>query len=216
MIKNALKIGGVYLVIDPSLQKELLLEKLILALEGGVSMVQVWNNWSVNFTKKEKEQLIVSIHRVTQKFNVPLLINQEWKLLKNTGMEGIHFDDIPQNFDRIKSEIKKPFIAGITCSNNLETIQWAETNNLDYVSFCSVYPSASVSSCEIVKEETIIKARQITQMPVFLSGGINIQNIEKLNKYDFQGVAVISGILNSESPKQSASDYNKNLKDILK
>jgi thiamine-phosphate pyrophosphorylase len=206
--------GGVYLVIDPVMEEKVLLEKIQQALEGGVQVLQIWNHWPGDFDLSDKEQLVQSILKITAQYQVPALINEEWTLLKTTALDGVHFDSIPENFEGIKQEIGRDFICGITCSNDVQVIQWAEQHGLDYVSFCSMFPSSSVDSCEIVRPDTVKKAREITQMPLFLSGGITKENLVTLKALDFNGVAVISGILSSASPKASASAYQHALNQL--
>lgn len=214
MRRDSQTIGGIYLVLDPGMEKETLLHKLKEALEGGVSIVQVWNNWPASFNLSAKQNLIQSILQVAADYYVPVLINEEWELLKATGLAGVHFDKIPEDYEAIKADIKRDFICGITCSNSLEVVLWAEHNQLDYVSFCSMYPSGSVDSCEIVRPETVKRAREITHMPFFLSGGITAENLDRLKELDFAGVAVISGILSAVSPRESSAAYKNALMNL--
>lgn len=207
--------GGIYLVLDPSINRTELLEKLKQALDGGVNTVQVWKHWTESFSKSDKISLIKEILEITKKYSVPVLMNNDWKLLKTTDLHGVHFDEIPENFDRIRDEIQREFISGITCSNNLEVIQWADENDFDYISFCSMFPSGSVDSCEIVRPETVQKAREITNLPLFVSGGITLKNLSELDDLDFQGVAVISGILSSDSPRTTTKEYREKLKEKI-
>lgn len=207
--------GGIYLVLDPSMNKTELLEKLKKALDGGVDAVQIWNHWPQDFSRSEEIELIEEITEVAKHFKVPVLINNDWKLLKETDLDGVHFDEIPKDIEQIKDEINREFISGITCSNDLEIIQWADENDFDYVSFCSMFPSSSVDSCEIVRPETVQKAREITDLPIFVSGGITLENLSELKDLDFQGIAVISGILSSESPQKSTAEYREKLKEKI-
>lgn len=203
---------GLYLVVDPSVERLRLLEKVEQALQGGVDILQIWNHWSTDTPRADKERLIRSIYNLTVDFDAPILINDDWDLLKTTPLQGVHFDAVPDDFNRIKREMGRSFITGITCSNNLETVQWAEQNGLDYVSFCAMYPSPSVGSCEIVHPETVQKARKLTDLPLFLSGGMTPGKISKLDEMNFNGVAVISGILNADDAWNSAKNYKKALK----
>lgn len=179
-----------------------------------MQVLQIWNHWPAHFGTAEKQALVQSVLEITSAFNVPTLINEEWPLLKTTALDGVHFDSIPENYEAIEKEINRSFIGGITCSNDLQVIEWAEQHQLDYVSFCSMFPSSSVDSCEIVMPETIRQARVITQMPLFLSGGITTGNLTTLKELDFNGVAVISGILSADSPKASATAYQNALQTI--
>lgn len=205
-------LSGIYLVVDPSVEKSTLLEKVHQALDGGVDILQIWNNRAENISKEEKEVLINDILSTAEEFDVPVLINDEWKLLKTTPLDGVHFDAVPDNFDQIKEEVGRDFIAGITCSNDLEVVRWAGQNGFDYISFCAMFPSPSVGSCEIVSPETVQKARELTDLPLFLSGGITPEKIGELDKLNFNGVAVISGILNADTPRQQVFHYNQALK----
>ncbi len=207
--------GGLYLVLNPDMGRTILLEKLEHALNGGVEIVQIWNNWPESFSASDKKDLISDITDISSRFDAAVLINEEWELLKETGLDGVHFDEFPENFDSIKSEINRDFITGITCGNDLKIVQQAVENGVDYISFCSMFPSASVSSCEIVLPETVRKARQMTQLPLFVSGGITPENLTQLKDLNIDGAAVISGIMNSDAPKKSAMDY-KNILEKLK
>lgn len=216
MIKNAKnmkkqQLNGVYLVVDPSMDQTVLLDRVEQALKGGAGILQIWNHWSNGMRDYDKEQLISYINQMAVDYDVPVLINDDWEMLKSIPLDGIHFDSIPENYDQIKEEIDRDFIAGITCSNDLEKVEWAEENNFDYVSFCAMFPSPSVGSCEIVEPETVRKAREITGMPLFLSGGITPDKIAELDELDFNGVAVISGILKDEDPGQKTSEYKQAL-----
>ncbi len=206
--------GGLYLVLDPSMERNDLLEKLEQALKGGVEIIQVWNHWPDSFSLKDKEELVAAILNTTSDYQAPVLINEEWELLKTTGLHGVHFDEIPDEYQQIREEIDRDFIAGITCSNKLNVIRWADQNDFDYISFCAMFPSGSVDSCEIVQPETVRKAREITDLPLFVSGGITPDNLPDLQDLDFQGVAVISGILGSDSPHEAAGNYRTILKKI--
>ncbi|MEX2336011.1 MAG: thiamine phosphate synthase [Fulvivirga sp.] len=206
--------GGLYLVLNPAIDKSLLLDKLKQALEGGVKILQIWNNWPASFDLSDKQVLIEAIADISSGHDVPLLINEEWELLTDTAVSGVHFDSIPQDYKAIKAEVNQEFIAGITCGNDLKVVEWAEQNQLDYISFCAIFPSSSVDSCEIVQPETIRKARAMTEMPLFISGGITPTNMLDLKELDFTGVAVISGILNVDTPKTAALTYSQALKKL--
>lgn len=203
------KLSGIYLIVDPTVEKTELLEKVEQALEGGVDILQVWNHWPEGMRITDKEQLITFIIEMADNYEVPVLINEAWKFLKSTPLDGVHFDEVPENLDRIKGEIDREFITGITCSNDLDRVEWADKNGFDYISFCAMFPSPSVGSCEIVRPETVQKARERTDLPLFVSGGITPEKITELDELNFDGIAVISGILNEDNPKKQASKYKQ-------
>lgn len=205
------KLNGIYLVVDPSMEEVKLLDKIEQSLEGGVRIFQIWNHWPDGMNDYDKEQLVTYINEMADKYDVPVLVNDDWELLKKTDVNGIHFESVPKNFEQVKEEVGRDFLTGITCSNDLDVVKWAEDHDFDYVSFCAMFPSPSVESCPIVQPETVQKAREITNMPLFLSGGITPQNIGKFDELDFNGVAVISGILKVDNPQEKTMNYNQML-----
>ena len=94
-----------------------------------------------------------------------------------------------------------------TVFDDFDKIEWAIEQQLDYISFCSVFPSSSVNTCDLVSKEVMIKARAATQMPIFLSGGINTHNMEQLSDTGFNGIAVVSGIMAADDTAQASLDY---------
>src|SRR5690606_18406748 len=141
-------------------------------------------------------------------YNVKLLVNNAWELIDKFPLDGVHFDEIPASFGEIRKQIGQDKIIGITCNNELETVRWAEMNGLDYISFCSMFPSSTANSCELVSQETVIKAREITQMPIYLAGGIRPENVHTLNTLGHDGLAIVSGIMNEANPKAAVINYN--------
>lgn len=204
----------VYLVIDPSMERAELLDKTREALDGGADVLQIWNNWPKDMHRTDKERLVASIKALASGYGVPLLINEEWDVLDAADLDGVHFDAPPEDFERIAGEIGRDFIAGITCGNDLAIVRWAEDNDMDYVSFCAMFPSSSVGECEIVQPETVRKARDLTSLPLLLSGGITPEKIHgPLRQLEphYHGVAVISGILSSAAPGKEVSAYKRAL-----
>jgi thiamine-phosphate pyrophosphorylase len=199
-------IGGIYLVIDPSMEERVLFEKLEQVLQEKIAIVQIWDNWPQGILKGK---LINKICDLAHNYQVPVFINNEWELLKSLPLDGVHFDTIPADYDKIKQRLSKDFKTGITCNNDLSIIKWAEENNLDYISFCSMFPSATSNSCELVSFQTVEQARKITSIPIFLAGGIQLSNIAKLKSLDFDGIALVSGIMSSINPAETTKQYLK-------
>lgn len=200
--------GGLYLVIDPALGLDYILPKIKQAIGGGVDVLQIWNNWN---DEQNKQEMINAICTIAHNSNIQVLINEEWQLLQSTELDDIHFDNIPGDLTAIRQTIVRSIITGITCGNDLRRLQWAADNNLDYISFCSMFPSASASVCEIVRKETVIGARQLTSLPVFVAGGISLYNLSELNDAGIDGIAVISGIMKADDPEITAKQFKQKL-----
>ncbi len=207
MNKRSVK-KGIYLVVDPSTERSVLLGKLHLVLNEKIAALQIWDNFMPD---GDCMSIVCDIAACCRSKNIPVLINNRWDVLKQASLDGIHLDAPVDDIALLRKEMGRPVITGVTCGNDLSVVQWAEENRLDYISFCSLFPSASAGSCELVSVETIQKARQITSLPIFLAGGIQPGNLHLLRGLPYSGIAVISGIMNAGDPAAAVEAYSQRI-----
>ncbi len=201
--------GGVYLVFDPGGDKEFLLHQLRRAVKSPVAAVQVWNNW---VETASIDSLIADIIEVCRPRKIPVIINNDVSLLRTTGADGIHFDSVDLAAAALHQLL--PFhIRGITCGNDLHAVRFAAQNKFDYISFCSMFPSPSATTCDLVDPDIIKQATEIFERAVFISGGVNPVNMLAIPvQANYNGVAVISGIMQAENPAARVDEYINSLK----
>lgn len=202
------KLQGLYLVVDPSKHQQKLLTIVEKALKGGVDILQLWSPSEGTYQMTEIALILLNL---ANKSHVPLIINNNLRLAKEIGAHGIHMDQ----YDMTPSEMRKflgaESIIGYTLGNDLERLKWAENVGADYVSFCAVFPTSSVSQCDIVPLKSIRLAKSMVRIPVFASGGINLDNVRSVLEAGADGIAVVSAILNARDPEKAA----KSLKNII-
>lgn len=201
--------SGIYLIIDPSMDEEILFSKLNQIVKEKIAAIQIWDNLK---DEQNIEELLFKIHEKTSLHNIPLIINNRWEILKQIPLDGIHFDEVPANFNQIKKKINRDFIIGITCNNEFSTIEYAEEHQFNYISFCSMFPSKTTNSCELVNFETVQQAKSIFSGKIFLAGGIDLNNIKNLEELNYDGIAVVSGIMSAENPSESIKHYHQKIK----
>lgn len=198
--------SGIYWVIDPATDRCKLASALRAALSDTVAAVQIWDNFE---NIENPIQCAAEIVAICHQHQVPVLINNRWEFLLTLALDGVHFDAIPNNYSTIKTQIGRPFMSGLTITNELQELQWAEKNQLEYISFCSVFPSTTSNSCEPVKFDSIRAARNLYTGKIFLAGGIRPDNLEKLASLDFDGIAMVSGIMHAADPAAAIQEYAK-------
>lgn len=209
-MKNKIKISaGLYLVIDPSREEKELLGALSKALEAKPCALQIWDNFQSN---ADVPALLYKIKLICNTANVPLLINNHPEWVEHFDLDGVHLDDLAQlSEDLLDSFSVQNKIVGITANNDLTMIRKAIEAGVDYLSFCSMFPSETNTSCELVNFETVRKTREITAIPIFLAGGISLKNIKKLQNLQFDGIAVVSGVMSAADPAAAIKDYQRSL-----
>ncbi len=201
---------GVYLVADPSREINLLCSTIEQALQGGICAVQLWNNWS---KVSDKQVVIKQIHQLTKPKGIPLILNELFEYLDTEDFDGIHLDK-PTERNRHYQSQRPDLIWGLTCSNDLNDIDWAAQNKIDYISFCSMFNSKTSNSCELVLPETIKKANEVFTNPIFLAGGINHQTLPMLGQNQFNGIALVSAIMDAQNPKEEVEKYTTEIKKL--
>lgn len=200
--------SGIYLVIDPSMDKTALYHKLDAVLAEGIAALQIWDHFR---NGEDIPALIDELCRRCHAKDVPVLINNQWPYLADTPLDGVHFDAIPPNYEAIQTAINRPFHCGITCTNDMAPVRWARDYDADYISFCSMFTSSSAANCELVTPASVREARTIYSGPVFLAGGIRPGNVKALGSLGYTGLAVISGVMSSDSPEKAIREYHKHM-----
>jgi thiamine-phosphate pyrophosphorylase len=202
---------GLYLVVDTTIPEEKLFPVIEQALEGGVDILQLWGTWK---DQGEALRLGRRIHSLARKHQATLLIADDVDLCGALDADGVHFDGyaLPRRLPAdVRKEIGTDKIIGVTCGNNKEKLLWAEENGADYISFCSMFPSSSVDSCELVPLEMVREAKRMLSIPVFASGGITFENIDQVLEAGADGIAVVSAILKAAQPRAVAQQFKKKI-----
>ncbi|SFU07997.1 thiamine-phosphate pyrophosphorylase [Algoriphagus locisalis] len=205
---------GVYLVVDPSINENQLMESLEKAIAAKPCAVQIWDNF------KSPDQVaarICKIKAICRGTRIPILMNNHPEWVELFDLDGVHFDVLPSDhllsLPKLRQQGK---LIGVTINNDFDQIQQALFAKVDYLSFCSMFPSSTANSCDLVEFETVQKTREITSIPIFLAGGISPEKVPKLSDLDFDGIAVVSGVMSAADPGKAISNYQKLLTDLKK
>jgi len=199
MKSNKRKIeSGVYLVVDPSYGEERVLEVARQSMEGGLDVLQLWASWKDDSTAID---LGKKLTKLAERYSVPFVVNNDLEVALKIGADGVHIDGTEPSPSLIRRRIGEDTIVGVTCSTGMEKVLWADKEKVDYISFCSMYPSSSVNECDIVPMRMVSQARRKISIPIFASGGINLTNAHEVIDAGGDGVAVVSTIMTSKDPK---------------
>jgi len=200
------KLEGLYLVLDSTMPHHKLLDITKKSLRGGVDILQLWAPSQDKFKLLKLAKTLIGL---AKQYNVSLIINNDLKLAREVSAHGVHMDEYNVTPDEVRRTLGKRSIVGYTLGNNLDKLKWAEAEGADYVSFCAVFPTTSVTQCEIVPLNTLRLAKSLTNMPVFASGGINLDNVHLVLEAGADGIAVISAILKAQDPEKVARSFKE-------
>jgi len=194
------KLKGVYLVLDPAEGFDALENRLLHILSGGIGAIQVWDHWHPD---QDRHEFLNRLQAVCGQ--VPILINNNLELASLPGIQGVHFDreeDLPSP----ECTFKK--IIGLTVSAHADWVALRK-KGVDYISFCAMYPSSSVDTCELVSPDVVREACEHFDGSVFASGGISLENAGEIASLGVSGVALISALWKAENPLDTTIKFNQ-------
>ena len=172
------------------------------SLKGGVSVVQVREKELdlIPFYEKAK-----AVKEITDKFDVPLIINDRLSIAIALGADGAHVgqDDID---GAVARDILGPDrILGISASTVEEAVK-AEEDGADYIGTGAVFPTATKDDAPSVTKKELCEIVESVNIPVVAIGGITLKNAHELKDTGISGLSVVSAIMSSENPKKSSEE----------
>ncbi|MBU3180744.1 thiamine phosphate synthase [Clostridium psychrophilum] len=191
---------SLYLVTD----REMLLDTDIYtavedSIKGGATLVQLREK---DIGTLEFYNVASRIKIITDKHNVPLIINDRIDIALAVDAAGVHLgqSDMPASVAR--SIIGNNKIMGISTST-LEQAQEAERQGADYVGVGAMFPTTTKDDASAVSVHNLKEIKDNITIPVVAIGGITQKNVNLLKIANIDGVAVISDILAKKCVKEA-------------
>ena len=182
-----------YLVTERShLEGRSFLDVVELALQGGVTMVQLREK---DASGREFLELALALRTLTQKYHVPLWINDRIDIALAVRADGVHLgqSDIPA--DAARRIIPREMLLGIS-AGTVEQAVAAEAAGADLLGSGAVFPTATKVDADAVAESTLAEICAAVHIPVVAIGGVTLQNLHIPMAAGVAGVAVVSAIMN--------------------
>jgi len=201
---NDLDFLHVYLISDFSRHQTIRVkEQVEKALQGGVRALQLREK---NLDSKELLAQALEIKPIIKKYDAKLFINDRADIAKIAGADGVHLTETSVPAGEIKDNFKN-LLVGVS-THTKEGALLAEAEGADFITFSPIYetpskihfgpPQGTHRLGEIVKS---------VHLPVLALGGIKLNHVPEVLEQGAHGVAVISGIWDSQDIKQQAFEY---------
>lgn len=188
----------VYAVTDRAWTRKMsLCEQVEAALKGGATMVQMREKGLTNDTVQDYLEEARSLRALTERYKVPLIIDDNIKLALLCGADGVHVGQNDMDAAQARALLGPDKILGVT-AKTVEQALKAQEQGADYLGSGAVFGTSTKADALPMTMERLGEICRSVSIPVVAIGGICLENIGKLKGSGAAGAAVVSGIFGAE------------------
>lgn len=198
-----------YLVTDRNLMSTQTLEEAVeSSIKGGCTVVQLREKDCTSF---EFFNIALNIKKITDKYNIPLIINDRIDIALAVDASGVHIgqEDIPVL--RARKIIGNDKILGVSASTLQQALK-AQSDGADYLGVGAMYLTNTKRDAENVSFDELKLIIEKVNIPLVVIGGINKNTIPNFYHTGIDGIAVVSAVISNNNIENAA----KELKEMTK
>lgn len=200
-----------YLVTDSTgIEEKDFLDKIDRACKAGVTLVQLREK---DKTGREYINLAFKVKKITDKYNIPLIIDDRLDIAMAVDAAGVHLGQNDINIKYARKILGKNKIIGAT-TKNITQAKEAVEEGADYLGVGAIYPTTTKVKTVITEIETLNEICNAVNIPVVAIGGLNAENCDILNKSKISGIAVVSAIMKEKDTENAVIKLLDRLKHI--
>lgn len=208
---------SLYAIVDPSIEEECAIEEFIrLIIEGGTTCIQVRCK---DVPETETLEFTLRVLGVARPAGVPVIVNDSLETALAVWAEGVHLgteDKAVGAARRRVAEVLKD-VAGATAgaaarefaigasARTLEDARRAAAEGADYLGVGPVFKTPVKPGVDPIDPGIIRALKGEISLPIVAIGGINEENVYVPMSHGADGVAVISALRGTGSPREAAA-----------
>ena len=178
---------------------ETLSDAVFQAIEGGATLIQLREK---ELSEKKFLDEAFSIKEICASKKIPLIINDNVKIAKETDVCGVHIGQSDMELKEARKILGADKIIGVSCQTVEQALQ-AEKNGADYLGVGAVFSTSTKTDADNVPLSTLKEICSSVKIPVVAIGGISLQNMSQLKGSGIAGVSVISAIFAQQDIRNS-------------
>ena len=180
------------------------------ALEGGVTILQLREK---DKSTREYLALAEKVHKLTQKYNVPLIIDDRLDIAMAVDAEGVHLGQSDMPIHIARKIFGNHKIIGATAKSVPQALE-AYEQGADYLGVGAIYPTTTKVKTILTSTDTLGDICNAVPIPVDAIGGLNKDNMDILAGIPIAGICVVSAIMKAEDPKLAAMELRRRGKEL--
>ena len=190
---------------------ESFLKKVETACRSGVTIVQLREK---NLTTNQYYQLAKQVKKITDAYQVPLIIDDRLDVCLAVDAAGLHIGDDELPVSVARQVLGPDKILGVT-AKTVERALEAEESGADYLGTGAIFPTTTKENAPITLISTLKTICQTVAIPVVAIGGLTSENIDQLIGTGIAGVAVVRDLMQAEDIEAKTQAFLTKLDDII-
>lgn len=189
-------------------------DQISAALSGGVTILQLREK---NMNDEDFLSAAIAVKKITSRFNVPLIINDNVDVAIKCDADGVHVGQNDADVNEIRKCWGNDKIIGVS-ARTVEAAVYAEKCGADYLGVGAMFSTSTKTDTAHVSFETLKKICSAVKIPVVAIGGITESNMTQLEKSKAAGIAVVSAIFaagNLDEIKAASCKLRKKSEDLF-
>ncbi len=181
------------------------------ACKGGVTLVQLREK---DKTTREYIALAEKVQAITQRYGIPLIIDDRVDVALAVNAEGVHIgqSDMPVRIAR--QLMGENAIVGAT-AKTVKQAQIAYSEGADYLGVGAMYPTTTKVKTVLTPVDTLKEIVKAVPIKVNAIGGLNKDNLGILRGSGIDGICAVSAIMKADSPQLAAKELKAAAMDII-
>lgn len=195
-----------YMVTDRDLMNTASVESAVeSAIRGGCTLVQLREKKASSL---EFYQIAKSVKRVTDRYNIPLIINDRVDIALAVDADGVHVGQSDLPAAEARELIGQDKILGVSASC-LDEALTAVRDGADYIGVGAMFATGTKADACITSMEALRLIRGAVSLPIVVIGGINIETAVLFRGGWIDGLAVVSAILSKPDIEAATKELKK-------
>lgn len=174
-------------------------------LQAGATFLQLREK---NLTEEEFLDEAVKVKKITEKYGVPLIINDNVDVAIKSGADGVHVGQSDMEAGNVRALLGDDKILGVT-AKTVEQAKLAEKRGADYLGVGTVFPTSTKPDALAITMDTLRDICSAVSIPVVAIGGITKENISMFEGTGVDGVALVSAIFGQEDIEAATMDMKE-------
>ncbi|HCW53290.1 MAG TPA: thiamine phosphate synthase [Clostridium sp.] len=204
---------SIYLVTDRDLMSTETLEEAVEeAIKGGCTLIQLREK---DCSSLDFYNTAVNVKKITDKYNVPLLINDRLDIALAVDAAGVHVGQSDLPCSVVRRIIGEDKIIGVSVGNLNDALR-AQEDGADYLGVGAMYATGTKKDAKPTSMDELKKIRKNISIPIVVIGGINKDIISDFEGTGIDGLAIVSAIIAQNDIRKASEEIREEFVKIIK